>query len=196
MKSVDEKRLSRNERKISEWLELSSVSELPEFPFSSLEEIKCAKQSGDISFAAVYRWNLIGVLGTRADTIISYLGSLVPLLISITFIVVSFIASNLYYLVGTLSTAFGLALTSSYIRGCVYTLLGLCWIPGIYFAFRNPALSWVIGGFYAGYISGGMIRWRFGRLVETRALQSEVFFCYLYLNKVLIIKDNKTGMLI
>lgn len=196
MKSNNEEHIRGNEHEDRGSTAPTLVSELTDFPFSSLQEIKSAKESRNISFATVYRWNLIGELGTHADITISYLWSWAPALVGLAFIIVSFTAWNFFYLLGVLSTALGLALASPYVRGCTYALLGVCWIAGIYFALRNPVWGWVLGGFYAGYVCGAMVRWRFRRLVERSALESEALFCYLYLNRVLIIKDNRTGMLI
>lgn len=61
---------------------------------------------------------------------------------------------------------------------------------------RAGAISWVIAGFYAGYIFASTVREQFRSVMEERALESEVFFCHLYLNKVILIKDTKTGRFI
>ena len=195
MKTDIEALIANIEQKLREELEITSISELSNFPLNSLQEIKQARDLGHITFGTPqYTPGLLDLFGTRTDVVMSYVWTWLPYLVIVAFIVVSFLKSN--FLFGILSTGLGIFLSSPYNRGCAYSLLGVAWMGCIYFAFANPVWAWVIGGFYAGYMFTATAREQFRMLMEERALQSEIIFCYLYLNKILLVKDNRTGAII
>jgi len=195
MKKDTEAQIAEIEQNLCESLEIRSVSELANFPFNSLQEIRQARDLGHLTFGTPqYLPDLLDIFGTRTDVVMKYVWGWLPYLVIIGFIVVSFVKSN--FLFGILSTGLGIVLSSPYIKGCAYSLIGVAWIGCIYFAFANPVWAWVIGGFYAGYMFTATLREQFRMLMEERALQSEIIFCYLYLSKILCVRDNRTGALI
>lgn len=196
MRVQDSERLARNEKKLIESLEISRVRDIPGFPYSSLDELRAAKASRDITFGAQYDGDLLEVLGTRGDFIAHCFWVTWPPLIGIAFIVAGFVTGRYVLLWGVLTTLIGFLLSTPYAKGLASPFVGLGWMACIYFAFTHPVWAWIIGGFYGGYIFASTARLQFTMVMEERALASEVFFCYLYLNRILIVRDNKQNRIL
>lgn len=96
-------------------------------------------------------------------------------------------------MLGIFTTVLGSVLSSPYARWFSKSLIGLAWIPLIVLAFTAPLGAWVIGGFYLGYLFTSTAREQFRMLVEEVALSSELIFCFLYLRKVLLVFDHRSG---
>lgn len=191
MNVQDLERLARNEKRVMESQAINRISEIPDFPFSSLDELRAAKASGHVTFGAQYQPDVLEVWGTRGDLIAHYFWLTWPPLIGIAFIVAAFITGRYVLLWGVLTTFIGFSASSPAAKSLASPLVGLGWMACIFFAFTSPAWAWIIGGFYGGYIFASTARLQLTMLLEERALASEVMFCYLYLNRMLVVRDNR-----
>ncbi|MDD5140318.1 MAG: hypothetical protein PHY43_08690 [Verrucomicrobiales bacterium] len=191
MTSNDLDRLAGNEKILMDGQKINRICDIPNFPFSSLEELRAAKKSGAITFGAPYRPDLLEAFGTRGEILANYFWTNTPVLIGITFIVAAFVTGKYTYFWGVLTTLFGFLLAAPYLRRLASPFIGLGWMFCIYFALTRPVWAWVIGGFYGGIIFAGTARLQLTMLLEKKALTSEILFCYLFLNRILVVKDNK-----
>ena len=189
-------RLARNEEKLKAAQEINCLRDIPDFPYSSLDELRTAKESKEITFGAQYDPNLLEALGTRGEIVAHYVWVSFPPLIGIAFIVASFITGKFVLLWGILTVFVGFSLSSPPVKKLASPFIGLAWMACIYFALTNPAWAWIIGGFFGGYIFAATARLQFTMVMEQRALMSEVFFCYLYLSRILVVMDNNQNKLL
>ena len=196
MNVQDLERLARNEKKVMDGQDINRIRDIPDFPFASLDELRAAKASGDITFGAQYQPDLVEALGTRGDVIAHYFWLTWPPVIGIAFIVAAFVTGRFILFWGVLTTLIGFFASSPALKRLASPLAGLAWMPCIYFAFTSPVWAWIIGGFYGGYIFAATARLQVTMVLEERALASEVFFCYLYLSRILIVRDNKQNRVV
>lgn len=192
----DLRRLAENEKRVMESQSINRISELTGFPFGCLDDLREAKASGHISFGAHYNADLMWSMGTRGDVIAHCFWMGCTLLCCVAFVAAAFITDHFTFLIGLLATSVGFLGSSPVLKPLVSPIVALAWIPCIYFGFTNPLWAWVIGGFYGGYIFTSTARQQLTMVLEERALASEVFFCYLYLNRMLVVKDNRLNRIL
>jgi len=192
----DKGRISRNEQVLRETMGITTIAELPNFPFKSLEEVKTAKQAGAISIGTISRPDLLDAFGTLWEIRMSYFWTAMPFITGILFIIVAIAKGNYWYLIGIPSIMLGVLLATPIGKGCANIIIGFAGILLLFFIFNNPVWAWIIAGLYSGHIFARTVREQFRMVMEERALESEILFCHLYLEKVLLVKDKKTGKLI
>jgi hypothetical protein len=191
MSVEDLERLALNEERIRESQDINRISDLPAFPFSSLDEVRAAKASGAITFGAPYQPRLVEAWGTLGEVFVHYFWLTWPPLIIIAFIVGGFISGRYVLLCGVLTTMIGWPTSSPAFKRLASPLVGLGWMVCVFFAFTNPVWAWIVGGFYGGYIFASTARLHLTMVLEERALASEVLFCYFYRNYILVVRDNR-----
>jgi hypothetical protein len=72
MSVEDLERLALTEVRIRENQDINRISDLPDSPFSSLDEARAAKASGAITFGAPYQPRLVEAWGTRGEVFAHY----------------------------------------------------------------------------------------------------------------------------
>jgi len=191
MNAQDLDRLADNEKAVMDGQDINRIREIPNFPYASLEELRAAKKSGEITFGAPYRADLLERLGTRSEILTHYFWVTWTPVIIFAFVVAAFVTGKYALLWGVLSTFLGLHLAAPQRKRLASPFIGLGWMFCIYFALTTPVWAWVIGGFYGGFVSISTVRLHFTMILEERVLASEIFFCYLYLNHMIVVRDNR-----
>jgi hypothetical protein len=158
-----------------------------------LEEVREAHRQGHLVISATYTPVLLNTLARKSDDIAHHFWTWVPWFGVMGFVISAFLTGIWSWIAGVFTTGFGIVLVSPYAQRLSKAIVGLTWMPLIGFAFTAPVGAWDIGGFYLGYLFTSTARERFRMLVEEVALRSEIVFCSLYLRKVFIVFDNRTG---
>jgi len=187
--------LAEIERRIMESQSINKVSDIPKIPFKTIDDVRHAKEIGAITFGAPYQPNHLATLCTPSERRIHAFWLFSAPIAAVAFVIAALMMGRFILLLGALTTAIGFLFSSPAApKSLVKPLVGVLWIPTLYFAFTNPVWAWVLGGFEAGYIFASTARLHFSICMENRALLSDIFFCYLYLNRVVLIRDNKTNL--
>ncbi len=68
-------------------------------------------------------------------------------------------------------------------------------LPLFYVLRGNPTWLIVLGGFYISLAFSFAVRIYTSMVIERIALSSEVFFCYLYYQGIISVKNTETGLI-
>lgn len=194
MNTQDEIRFAELEKRLMGTLKVYRISDIVDFPYSNLADLKAAAESKTISLGVRFNGDLMTALGTRTENNIYMFWGFTTPAACLAFVVAAFITGKFMLLWGILFAFVGFLISSP---GCAAKFLApLAVLSTIYLAFLSPMWAWIVGGLVAGYVFSSAVRCHFADTMEKRALSSEVFFCFLREGEILFVKDNRTGQFI
>lgn len=193
MNKKDLDRFARVEQQIIDQGVTHRISELTDFPYKSLDEIKSAHKNKHISFGSNYNGDFISVIGTTGENVAHAVWVSLPIIIVVADIVLAIVFKQWILLLGIPLALIGFVSSSPFspIKNIVSGLGGIMFIAS-FFIF-DWTWSVIIGSLLFSQIFTLTAREQYRTVVEERALQSEVFFCYMIKNKHIWVKDNKTN---
>lgn len=196
MNKEDLDRFARVEQQLLDLGEPLTVNELSGFPFTNYDELKSRHSNKDISFGSDYNGDSLEVIGTKADNIIHMIWVSLPILIVIADIILAFVFKKWILLFGLLFALIGFISSSPFspLKSIVSGLGGLTFIGS--FFFLDWTWSVIIGSMLFAQIFTLTAREQYRMVVEERALQSEVFFSYMFKKGHIMVKDNKTNKIL
>lgn len=187
---ADQERILRNEEKIKQSGQVLRIADLPNFPFKSMQEIWAAKECHKIEiFSPVFSGEVLWSLGARSEVLTSILIMALPYIGMLSFLVSAIVTSKLGFLFGVAACWIGFFLYHPSI------LLGILMLPLFYVLRGNPTWLIVLGGFYISLAFSFAVRIYTSMVIERIALSSEVFFCYLYYQGIISVKNTETGLI-
>jgi hypothetical protein len=192
MNKSDIDRFARVEQQIIEQGVPHRLSQLSDFPYKTLDELKTAHRNKEIIFGSDYNGDFLQVIGTKMDNFMHMIWVSLPIFIVIANIVIAFVLKKWVLFWGILFALVGFLSSSPYnpLKKTVLGLGGLFFI--VSFFFLDWTWSMLVGSMLFSQIFTMTAREQYRILIEERALQSEVFFCYMLKNKHLLVKDTKT----
>ena len=176
----DMNRLLRNEEALKNALTIHRVPQLPNFPYKDLHEVRAARETGDLALCFFYRADLLEEFGSKAEIIIHHAWLTVPGLTALAYLCASFLTGDYYYLFGLFALLLGFFGSSPALRFLVLPIVILAWLPALFLISSNFVWTAAIGGIYGGYIPTAIARTYLSKVLESRALLSEVILCYFY----------------
>jgi hypothetical protein len=193
MKKEDADRFARVEQQLLNLGDSLKVNELSGFPFKSFDELKLRHSEKAISFGSDYNGDLLDVIGTKSDNMIHLIWVSLPILIVITDIILAILFKKWFLLLGIPFGLVGFYSSSPYssLKSVVSGLGSLSLICS--FFFLDWTWSTIIGSMLFAQIFSLTAREQYRMVVEERALQSEVFFCYLFKKGHILVRDNSTN---
>lgn len=196
MNKKDSERFARVEQQLIEQGVPQSIGQLNNFPFKSLEDIKAAHSKKKISFGSNYNGEFLEVIGTGADNIIHMMWLTFPFLIAAADIVLAIIFKNWILLLGIPFALVGFFSSSPFnpMKNTISGLGGLMFFCS--FFFFNWTWSVIIGSLLFSQIFAMTAREHYRTVIEERAFHSETFFCFLYRDGHIVIKDTKTNKIL
>jgi hypothetical protein len=196
MNKEDLDRLVRVEEQFLDLGEPLTVNELTSFPFTNYEELKSGYLNKDISFGSDYNGDFLEVIGTKSDNIIHMVWLALTVFVFIADIILAIIFKKWILLLSIPFALIGFISSSPFssLKSIVSGLGGLTFI--ISFFLLDWTWSIIIGSMLFAQIFTLTAREQYRKVIEERALQSEVFFCYMFKKGHIFIKDNKTNRII
>jgi hypothetical protein len=193
MNKKDLDRFARVEKQISEQSDIHNLSQLHDFPYRTLDEVKAAHCNKDIVFGSDYNGDFLQVIGTTADNVIHTFWISLPVIIIIVDILLAIMLKKWILLWGILFALIGFFSSSPYnsLRKPISGLGTLFFIAS--FFFLDWTWSVLIGSMLFSQIFAMTAREQYRSVVEERGLSSEIFFCYMLKTKHLLVKDTKTN---
>lgn len=193
MKKEDSDRFSRVEQQLLDLGEPLTVSQLSSLPFATYDELKALHSNREISFGSDYDGDFLQVIGTKSDNIIHAIWVSLPILLVIADIVLAIFFKRWILLLGIPFALLGFGSSSPYspIKNVVSGLGGLAFVGS--FFFLDWVWSCIIGTMLFSQIFTMTAREQYRMVVEERALYSEIFFCYMFKNSHIVVKDNKSN---
>jgi len=196
MSKDDEARFGRVEQQIIEQGAPYRLSHFVNFPYTTHEQVKHAHDKKEITFGCEYNSDFLGVIGTKLDHNINGIWTFLPYIIVVADIVVAIVLKKWILLLGIPLGLFGIWASSPNfpLKNSISGLVGIAFIAS--FFILDWTWSIIIGLMLFSQIFAMTAREHYRMVVEERALQSEIFFCYMFKNRYLLIKDNKTDKII
>lgn len=193
MNKEDFEKLEGIEQQLLNSGELLSVRELSDFPFTSYDELKLSHSNKDISFGSNYHSEFLQVIGTKSDNMMHVIWVSLPILIIVANIVLAIVFKKWILLLGIPFAIVGFISSSPFSpqKNIVSGLGGLMFTAS--FFFLDWTWSMIIGSMLFAQIFTMTAREQYRMIVEQRALQSEVLFCYMFKRGLIVIKDNKSN---
>lgn len=193
MNKKDLDRFARVEKQIIEQGNTAKLSQLHDFPYKNLDELKAAHRNKDIVFDSDYSGDFLQVIGTTADNVIHTFWISLPIIIIIVDILLAIMLKKWILLWGILFALIGFFSSSPYntLKKPISGLGTLFFIAS--FFFLDWTWSILIGSMLFSQIFAMTAREQYRSVVEERGLQSEIFFCYMLKTKHLLVKDTKTN---
>ena len=176
---------------LNEKLSITSISDLKDFPFNNLEEIKNAYSSKIISLSANYSHERLMIYATKSEIRINFFWLTLPFIVIALNLVWAFLSKNWILTLGGLTGLLGYLSSSPYFR-LRNSLSGLSTLIAIVFIFINWKLAVILGSYSLSLIFTMTVRESYKQIIIDRALSSGTFFIWLFINKALLIRDNKT----
>jgi hypothetical protein len=191
MNKKDLDRFARVEQQIIDQGVTHRISELTDFPYKSLDELKSAHKNKDISFGSNYNGDFISVIGSSGENVAHAVWVSLPIIIVVADIVLAIVFKQWILLLGILFALIGFLSSSPFspMKNIVSGLGGIMFVAS--FFFFDWTWSVIIGSLLFSQIFTLTAREQYRTVVEERALQSEVFFCYMLKNKHILVKDSK-----
>jgi hypothetical protein len=196
MNKDDLDRFARVEQQLLDQGEPLQVNQLPNFPFASYDDMKSRHSKKEISFGSDYNGDFLEIMGTRSDNIIHMVWISLTILIVVTDIILAIVFKKWILLLGIPFALIGFISSSPYSpsKSIVSGLGGLTFLCS--FFFLDWTWSLVIGSMLFAQIFTMTAREQYRMAIEERALQSEVFFCYMFKYHYILIRDNKTNKIL
>lgn len=193
MNKKDIERLARVEQQIIEQGAPNLISQLPDFPYKTFEELKAAHLKKEIVFDSDYSSDFLQVIGTTSDNAKHMLWISLPIIIIIVDIVLAIMLKKWILFLGILFVLIGLFSSSPYntLKKPISGLGTLFFITS--FFFFDWTWSLLIGSMLFSQIFAMTAREQYRSVLEERGIQSEIFFCYMLKTKHLLVKDIKTN---
>ena len=181
------------EKRIIESNDIHRLSHLPDFPYSSLDELKRAYDAKEIVFGIEYNGEFMEVIGTKLEYILQMFWVSLPIIIVVADIVIAIFLKEWILLLGILFALIGFISSSPYnpLKNIVSGLGGVLFVAS-FFLF-DWTWSVIIGSMLFSQIFTLTAREQYRMVVEERVLHSEVFFVYLFQTKQLFVKNLITG---
>jgi hypothetical protein len=195
MSKKDELFLTDLEQELKDDLEkkvfINNISQLTDFPFKDLDEIRQAYNEKGISLASDYSYNRLMLYATKSEIKIHFFWLALPFIIAIIDLVLAIVLKRYVLLIGCVATVLGYFSSSPYFK-LRNSFAGITIILAIISIFFNLQLAVVIGSYSLGLIFTMTAREHYNQVIIERALTSETFFVWLFLAKAILIRDNKT----
>ena len=169
------------------------IDDLVHFPFKSHGELVQSQLRGEVSFGSVYDSDILDIFGTKSEIRAHRFWLSLPIIIVITNITLAVVYKEWILLLGVVSTLIGFFGSSpnNPLKGAI-SGLGMIAFIGSFFV-----LEWtwsvIIGSMVFSQIFAMTAREQQRSVLQDRALESEILFCYLFKNKYLSIKNTKTN---
>lgn len=193
MNKNDFDRFARVEQQIIDQGVTHRLNQLSDFPYKSLDELKTAHKNKEINFGSNYNGDFISVIGTSGENVAHAVWISLPIIIVIADIVLAIVFKKWILLLGVVFALIGFLSSSPYspLKNIVSGLGAIMFIAS-FFVF-DWTWAVIIGSLLFSQIFTLTAREQYRTVVEERALQSEVFFCYMLKNKYIFVKDKKTN---
>jgi len=191
MGKEDNERFKRVEQQIIGQGLPYSLSHFAGFPFRTFEQIKSASERKEISFGCEYDPDFLEVVGSKADNVINAIWANLPYVLLITNIVLSIVLKKWILLLGIPFNLFGVRASSPHypLKNSVSGIGGILFV-GSFFILDWP-WSVIFGLMLFSQIFSMTAREQYRMVVEERALESEVFFCYMFHKGYFLLRDNQ-----
>ncbi len=195
MNKEDLDRLVRVEEQFLDLGEPLTVNKLTSFPFTNYEELKSKYLNKDISFGSNYNVDFLEIIGTKSDNIIHMVWLALTVFVFIADIILAIIFKKWILLLSLPFALIGFISSSPFgsLKSIVSGLGGFTFI--ISFFLLDWTWSIIIGSMLFTQIFTLTAREQYRKVIEERALQSEVFFCYMFKKGHIFIKDNKSNLI-
>lgn len=169
---------------------LSSISELPNFPFSNLTELKLALDKKEISIGSNYNGELMGDFGTKSERIMHTLWLTFAILIPIVDVVLAIIFKKWILVLGVPFALLGFFSSSPFspLKNIVSGLGGLLFIASFFFFDWHWTI--IIGSMLFCQIFFMTAREQYRTTILNKCLQSEILFCYMFKSEIIFLRDN------
>ena len=184
----DLQRLAAWERNVINSGEIYRISELDNFPFKSIFQMRSAYDERKLGFSVPYRGDLIKFIAPKRQITVHRIFMWMPIIVSVLCIYLAWSFSNWYISLGVLSSILGLFFSSPYnpFRNYIYLISIIGTITA--FLISSSPLTAICVSFVVSILSGVAARELYTTAVIEAVLYSEVVFCYLYNRKLILIE--------
>lgn len=196
MNREDIDRLARVEQQLLDLGEPLTVKELSNFPFTDYDDVKSKHSNKEISFGSDYNGDFLQVIGTKSQIVTHMFWVTLPILIAIADIILAIVFKKWILLLGLPFALIGFIASSPFskLKSIVSGLGGLTFIAS--FFFLDWTWSTIVGSMLFTQIFTLTAREQYRLVLEERALQSEVFFCYMFKKGHMTIMDKNTNKIL
>jgi hypothetical protein len=196
MNKEDIDRLARVEQQLLDLGEPLTVKDLISFPYKDFDEVKYKQSNKDISFGSDYNGEFLQVIGTKSQIITHMFWVSLPIIILIADIILTIVFKKWILLLSLPFALIGFLSSSPFskFKSLVSGLGGLTFVAS--FFFLDWTWSTILGSMLFTQIFTLTAREQYRLVATERALQSEVFFCYMFKNGHITIIDNKTSKIL
>jgi hypothetical protein len=185
--------ISEIEKKLIDNGEPEKVIDLFNFPFDDYNELKIRIKSKDYSFGSRYTSELPKVIAFKSEYMVQLFWSTLPVLIVFVDILFSIFMNDYFLLLGILFAALGTIFSAPSLP--IKFLLCFSAFAFIY-SLMYLDLNWsiFIGSLFFSQSFLMIARSQYVKIVEDRALNSEIIFCYMYKYKYINIKEKSSNI--
>lgn len=190
-----------NEEKLRETVQWQSVADIPNFPFRTFQELKKAITTGRYSFSvdATAALNLQSLTNTMTAMAFNTFLIWAPYLIGLACLVAAFVTSQYGLLLGL-----PIALVTIFFANPYNPLRNLMTMAGIggvlVFTFLlftdHPTGAGLVASFVFSFHATRAVRARMVLALQNAALESELFFMFLFARGVCLLRNNETAQVV
>jgi hypothetical protein len=179
MNQKDKERFARVEKQLIEQGVPKSIDGLNDFLYKSFEEFKIAHLKKEISIGCKFNSEFLNVMGTNSESSWQRVWLALPIIIVLIDIILAIITKNWIILLGLPLAVFGFFSSSPFnpIRNSVSGIGMLLFICS--FFFLNWTWSVILGSMLFSQIFALTAKEHYRNIIEERALNSEIFFCFM-----------------
>jgi len=195
MNSKDQLKFTKLKEKIIENNYPTHLSELEDFPFTSLSDLKLAYEKNKYSIACEYSDSIMKLFSTKGDMTAHLIWATLPYVIILSNIILAIILSKYILLLSIPLSLLGNFASSPYspFRNFLSGFGGILFIIS-FFLFSWP-VTVIIGSMLFSQIFSMTAREQYRIMVMEKALNEEILFCFLYLDRILILRNNETKII-
>lgn len=168
------------------------IKEIDFLPFNNLQELRELYDSKKLLVSVDLKTMALEIISSKGDYIYFHFLATFWVLCAITCLIIFFVNFNGFILFGIPAAFVGSSLSSPYNKSR-YSLLSftiLLFIISLLFSFWSCSI--IFGSFIVSLIFTIASREYYNILVENIMLKSEIIFCYLFVDNVIVFKDKNT----
>jgi hypothetical protein len=185
--------ISEIEKKLIDNGEPDQVVDLFNFPFDDYNELKVRIKSKEYSFGSRYTSELPKVIAFQSEYMVQLFWSTLPFFIVFIDILFSIVMDDYFPLLGILFAVLGTIFSAP--SWPIKVLFCISVFAFIYsFIYHDLYWSIFIGSFLFSQLFLIIARTQYIKIVEDRALSSEIIFCYMYKYKYINIKEKSSNI--
>lgn len=193
MNSEEQTIIANLENTIIEKGGAKSIDELANFPFSSYSEVVSLFKSNELSIGTQYDGEFMRIIGTKSERKIHNFWLYLPFIIGLIDIALAIIFKKWILILGVILAVIGFSSSSPYnpMRRISISISLLLFI--LSFFLWEWQWSVIIGSYLLSLMFSMTAREQYRMTLTSRAMKSETFFCHLFENKLISIKNTKTN---